>query len=137
MKNQVLSIEQMRHLQKLGVDTSKASMIWGGTKDWQELYTPRLFEFDEDANYIIEAFTLQDMLEMMPSRFSSIPFEDKEQYVIHYMVMEKLTGKWFIGYTYGLIKGKWIIKFQGDLLTCAYEALCWLAKNGCLKGGEK
>lgn len=28
MKDQVLSISQMRHLRDLGVDTSKASMCW-------------------------------------------------------------------------------------------------------------
>lgn len=132
MKNQVLSIEQMQHLKKLGVDTSKASCYWWYAEGKNYLYWGKCSDING-----IPTFTLQDMLEMMPSRFSSIPFEDKEQYVIHYMVMEKLTGKWFIGYTYGLIKGKWIIKFQGDLLTCAYEALCWLAKNGCLKGGKK
>lgn len=48
--------------------------------------------------------------------------------------MEKLTGKWFIGYTHGLIKGKLIIKFHGDLLTCAYETLCWLAENKYIGG---
>ena len=129
MEQQVLSIRQMQHLQELGVDTNKASMVWGGTKDWQELYTWRLFELDEDANYIIEAFTLQDMLEMMPPHFYSFPFEDKERYVIHDMVIERLTGEWLIGYRHGLIKGELLVSFQDDLLTCVYEMLCWLAKN--------
>ena len=140
MEQQVLSVEQMKHLQKLGVDTSKAKMAYYAIYETLPNWYNELHIRDDifDKNYpSVPTFTLQDMLEMMPPRFSSIPFEDKEQYVIHYMVMEKLTGKWFIGYTYGLIKGKWIIKFQGDLLTCAYEALCWLAKNGCLKGGKK
>lgn len=42
MKNQTLSIEQMQHLQKIGVDTSNASMVLiatdndGCTLDWEE-----------------------------------------------------------------------------------------------------
>ena len=41
MKNQTLSIKQMQHLQKLGVDTSNASMVLiatdceGYDKDWE------------------------------------------------------------------------------------------------------
>ena len=42
MKNQTLSIEQMQHLQKIGVDTSNASMVLIATDnegydlDWEE-----------------------------------------------------------------------------------------------------
>ena len=42
MKNQTLSIEQMQHLQKIGVDTSNASMVLIATDndgcilDWAE-----------------------------------------------------------------------------------------------------
>ena len=72
---------------------------------------------------------LQDILNMLPPHFYSFPFEDKERYVIHDMVIERLTGEWLIGYRHGLIKGELLVSFQDDLLTCAYEALCWLAEN--------
>lgn len=131
MKNQVLTIEQMQHLKELGVDTSKASMMyhfWVGKK-YKNCF---LLSVDIATPYDSEnvpTFTLQDMLEMMPPHFYSFPFEDKERYVIHDMVIERLTGEWFIGYTHGLAKGKTIFDFHGDLLTCAYEMLCWLAEN--------
>lgn len=131
MKNQVLSIEQMKHLQEFGVDTSKASCYW---------------YFDDREDYLfwgqcttpsgVPTFTLKDMLEMLPPHFYSFPFEDKERYVIHDMVMERLTGEWLIGYTHGIEKGKTLFYFQGDLLTCAYEILCRLAENNYI-GGEK
>lgn len=124
MKNQVLSIEQMQHLKELGVDTNKASMIWGGTKDWQELYTHRLFELDVDADYIIEAFTLQDMLGMIAdiSDWSKI----------------KITHEGDDGWCFGIFGGiQYINNYQTNLLDLTYQTLCWLAENGYLKGGEK
>lgn len=132
MKNQVLSIEQMQYLKNLGVDTSKASMVWGGTKDWQELYTHRLLEFDVDADYIIEAFTLQDMLEMMPKKIL-VEMEDmwcisKQAYFVE-VGINIFSDEWECGYVHfskreDAINHKCVRK---DLLTCVYETLCMLA----------
>jgi len=140
MKNQVLTIEQMIHLQELSVNTSKAKMAWYAIYETEPNWYNELIIRDKifDMNYpSIPTFTLQDMLEMMPPYFYSFPFENKERYVIHDMVIERLTGEWLIGYRHGLIKGELLVSFQGDLLTCAYETLCWLAENGYLKGGKK
>ena len=35
IKEQVLSREQMKHLQELGVDTSDASMCWVADNEWE------------------------------------------------------------------------------------------------------
>lgn len=131
MKEQVLSIEQMRHLQELGVDTSKASCYWWYAEGKNYLYWGKCSDING-----IPTFNLQDILKMLPPHFYSFPFEDKERYVIHDMVMERLTGEWLIGYTHGIEKGKTLFYFQGDLLTCAYETLCWLAENNDM-GGKK
>lgn len=65
---QVLSIEQMRRLQKLGVDTSTASFFYdlkyGGDLD-EVKYPKRLPRYIQDGNGI-GAFTLQDILGIMP-----------------------------------------------------------------------
>ncbi len=124
MEEQVLSIKQMRHLEKLGVDTSKASCYWWYAEGKNYLYWGKC----SDVNGI-PTFNLQDILNMLPPHFYSFPFEDKERYVIHDMVIERLTGEWLIGYRHGLIKGELLVSFQDDLLTCAYEMLCWLAEN--------
>lgn len=61
MEEQVLSVEQMRELIGLGVDTSKASIYWVNNG---EIYIPCIkyesFEMDEST---IPTFTLQDILE--------------------------------------------------------------------------
>ena len=68
MKNRVLKIDQMRHLGELGIDTSKAGAFYD-LKNGEELdivkYPERLKKYIDDG-YGIGAFTLQDMLEMMP-----------------------------------------------------------------------
>lgn len=141
MKNQVLSINQMQHLKNLGVDTSKASMVWGGTKDWQELYTPRLLEFDVDADYIIEAFTLQDMLEMMPKKIMIKMENDfcrSEEAFFLEVSLNICNDNWQCGYIHFSKREDYLCyKYENtNLLTCTYEALCWLAENKHI-GGEK
>lgn len=44
MKNQTLSIEQMQHLQKIGVDTSNASMVLIATDNDGCTLSIRLYE---------------------------------------------------------------------------------------------
>jgi hypothetical protein len=130
MEQQVLSIEQMQHLQELGVDTNKASMIWGGTKDWQQLYTPRLFEFDVDANYIIETFSLQDMLEMMPRELCF--FEEKFILEIY-----PFLDSWYVRYMPDEKSGLVPYSFHSyKIINAVYQCFCWLAENK-FKGGEK
>lgn len=74
MENQVLSISQMQELQELGIDTSKASMVWS-------YYEPSVGNEDEEGEYQLEindwipkkaeypdvpAFTLQDCIKLIP-----------------------------------------------------------------------
>ena len=76
MKNQVLSINQMQELKELGIDTSKASMCWLET-----FYTDRTKKFEPEVcnenqrfdEWCLPAFTLQDILEILPREIK--PFE--------------------------------------------------------------
>ena len=123
MKQQVLSVEQMQHLQELGVDTSKASCYWWYAEGKNYLYWGKC----SDANGI-PTFNLQDMLEMMP------------KYVL-------IDGyKYFL---YILPLSNWVVKYDNlnrstpfqfvnvNLICATYKCLCWLAENGYLKGGKK
>lgn len=70
MKSQVLSVEQMKRLQELGVDTSKAKMAWYAIYETLPNWYNELRIRDDvfDKNYpSVPTFTLQDMLEMMPN----------------------------------------------------------------------
>ena len=140
MKTQVLSIEQMKHLQELGVDTSKAKLCWYAIYEtlpnWYNELRIRDKVFD-DYYPFMPTFTLQDMLEMMPESITS------DNMLYHFEIL-KLGSSYSIGYK-GIVE-----EYNGDcnmikyhtllwdknLLTCVYEMLCWLVENGYLKGGN-
>lgn len=134
MKEKVLSVAQMQHLQELGVDTSKASCFW---------------YFDDREDYLfwgqcttpsgVPTLTLQDMLEMMPSSIES------DNILYHFELLKLGSSTYSIGYK-GIVdenngdnnKIKYnILLWNKNILTCAYETLCWLAENGHLEGGLK
>ena len=70
MSKQVLDIEQMKHLQELGLDTSKASMCY--VVDDSKAYKPILCvsgnesEYLDAISYSVPAFTLQDIIDFFP-----------------------------------------------------------------------
>ena len=72
MKKQALSIEQMNHLRKLGLDTSDASLCW--TQDPNgEIYSLGIHdEFCYESSYMnpVPAYTLQDILNKLPEEIN-------------------------------------------------------------------
>ena len=145
MKTQVLSVEQMKHLQELGVDTSKAKMAWYAIYETLPNWYNELKIRDDvfDKNYpSVPTFTLQDMLEMMPSSIES------DNILYHFELLKLGSSTYSIGYK-GIVDKiidenvdemntiKYhILLWNKNLLTCAYEMLCWLITNEYLKGGE-
>ena len=124
MKNQVLSIEQMKHLKELGIDTSKASMKWiypecshiiGGNGEY-ELEINSFNVFDDD----IPTFTLQNILEILPK---AIWVRDTYEYEF------MLTGSFL---AYGDVNNNLWFKEISILINDLYELLCWCAKNNRL-----
>lgn len=67
MEDQVLSIEQMKELEILGIDISKASMFWEIYKDGTKaLFTSDLDAFSKSCLHI-PTFTLQDIIDLIVS----------------------------------------------------------------------
>lgn len=76
MKNQVLSIEQMRELIDMGIDISSASCIWWNfadlgfvlmlLNDGRESITIEKMKENHGAENIVPTFTLNDILELLP-----------------------------------------------------------------------
>lgn len=141
MNTEVLSVEQMKHLQELGVDISKAKMCWYAIYEtlpnwFNEL---RIREKEFDGYYpFVPTFTTQDMIEMMPESITS----DNMLYCFELL---KLGSSYSMGYK-GVIDEDngdenridyHILLWDKNLLKCTYEMLCWLAENEHLKGGEK
>lgn len=142
MIKQCLSIDQMRHLKELGVDTSKASMLW--IKPQEGVYFvsyPKLSDGEWLLSINIEddrvkalcetvpAFTLQDILDKLPHYLN--PFPSKQ--ILFAWMIERDT----IAYRNVEDVNDCLKHFTNDLLIdAAYDMLCWCIENGYI-GKEK
>lgn len=135
MEEQVLSIEQMKHLQELGVDTSKASCCWCSAYDIEQFVMP--IEDKDFFNSDKLTFTLQDMLEMMPESITS-------DNILYHFELLKLGSCYNMGYKCIIYEKNGdnnrieylILVLDKNSLTCAYEILCWLAENKHIGGNN-
>ena len=128
IEEQVLSIEQMKHLQELGVDTSDASMVWikqdstllpDNIKElwWVDTYYDSLKPMveQEDSGFV-QTYTIGDLIEKLPIRIGSV---NRKIY---------FTGKYII-VSYSSPDGS-LIEYRGTTLLCLlYSLLCWVAIN--------
>ena len=120
MNKKVLSIEQMKHLQELGLDTSKASMCY--VVDDCNSFNPILCisgqesEYLDAVSYPIPTFILQDILDFLPDEIKN---EEGNNY---FLTITKYTCTWEIDYE--------LISFDSkNIIDAAYEMLCWCIKN--------
>lgn len=132
MKNQVLSIEQMKHLQELGVDTSKASMMY---HFWVDKKYKNCFLLSADTatpydSENVPTFTLQDMLEMMPDMI-------EKNNILFFLSLKKQYGHYMCGYVNMVKKEELLFIASENILRCAYETLCWLAENNYIGGNNE
>lgn len=134
MSKQVLDIDQVKHLQELGLYTSKASMQYIENNNGTQMCIPTeiaRYIKDLEKGYIIcDAFTLQDILDILPKCI-----EDKYgyEYGIEIFYVSDCK-KWEIGYSLyddpeESIDDDIIIR-QDNIIDAAYEMLCWLIENG-------
>ena len=128
IEEQILSIEQMKHLQELGVDTSDASMVWikqdstllpDNIKElwWVDTYYDSLKPMveQEDSGFV-QTYTIGDLIEKLPIRIGSV---NRKIY---------FTGKYII-VSYSSPDGS-LIEYRGTTLLCLlYSLLCWVAIN--------
>ena len=131
---QVLSVEQMKHLQEIGLELRNRSMLlWYKQmlgkipiSDW-ELSVWRESLFSED--HVYPAYTLQDILDKLLKRIETEDYE-------------------FELYIYYHENGVSVFYDDGDitqlaffskptLLESAYEMLCWCIENGYVKVGKE
>lgn len=140
MSKQVLSIEQMKHLEELGVDTSKANFYWHRTKslnnyeewcEWKLHYgVLRLVRGFTTINCeYVRTFTLQDILDLLPN---CIPNEKDDNCWLELGTAMEDKEWWYIRY---ISVYKESLNYEEDeyLIDAAYEMLCWCIGNEYLK----
>lgn len=130
MSKQVLSIEQMQHLNELGVDTSGAnSMVYNISETEEYCGCSRdIVVIDGYINRYIDkrqAFTLQDILDFLPDK------------IMEYQLCTekiKMIGDFRYRVSYKNNVGCYLKFFiEDELIDSAYEMLCWCIDKGYLK----
>lgn len=118
----VLSVEQMEHLQELGLSTSDGSMCF----EWNESDADNMVVTSPDADtnydYYHETYTLQDILDKLPT----LIIISSDFYKI---CIEPSCGYWDI-YYYKSDATELISKKSENIIDAAYDMLCWCIENG-------
>ena len=128
IEEQVLSREQMKHLQELGVDTSDASMAWyrcddGNTERWYlQINNEVLQSLAKIINGVngclVPAYTIGDLIEKLPEEIKYRGF----------MIIKR--PKFTIWDICALKSDFDVEDFGGSTLKDAlYDLLCWTIKN--------
>lgn len=132
MSKNVLSIEQMKNLEELGVDASDASMCY--VVDNSNSFKPILCikgkenEYLDSDSYIVPAFTLSDLMEFLPNYIT----DDKGMNSILQIELFSPESKrvWSVGYMNVESSVKRVFSIKKELIDSVYEIVCWLSDNG-------
>ena len=141
MSKQCLDVQQMQHLQEMGLDTSNASMLYCDVYDEEYILVESKHRFDKEENAILlegvrnsviyckkvtPAYTLQDVLDALPKYYHianigwtklSIRVHTTKEWEIGYVYTDELSK-----YAYGCrILGKELIDAAYELLVLAIE----------------
>jgi hypothetical protein len=135
---QVLSIDQMKHLRELGLDTSDASMCWCyalsyKNAKWElEIYEDVINQKRDSTFWeIIPTYTLQDILDKLPK-------EIKTSTDTYWLTVSIYTNMWYICYSMS-DEFDYYKEFSSvSLMDCAYDMLCCCIENEyILKEGKQ
>lgn len=126
---QVLSVEQMKHLQELGLDTSDASMCWcraisHKSVTWELEIYEYVINQKLDSNFweTTPTYTLQDILDKLP-----------ESIQIYDLYIFKQAGLWYFEYIDVIEDEVFHSEILLRIMDAAYYMLCWCIEKGYIK----
>lgn len=123
---QVLSIDQMKHLQELSLDTSDASMCF----EWKEPDKNNMVVsfLDVDTNYDCyhPTYALQDILDKQPCFIGT-----------HVLTLQKLENSYTCLYMEPYSRSILNMTESKELIDASYYMLCWCIENGYIKKEDK
>ena len=137
IEEQVLNIEQMKHLQELCVDTSDASMYWVRAKriigkqrnnvldnemgKWSLSLSKSIVHSVDWTVESVPTYTIGDLIEKLPKNI------DGSCLLIEFCASDLGYGDWDCGELYG-INAQQNFKDK-PLKNALYDLLCWVAEN--------
>lgn len=140
MSKQVLDVQQMQHLQELGLEMKETMLYWvvyevGHENNFVTTKENAMEVIDESCG-MLPAYTLQDVLDALPKYYhiANIGWT-KLSIRVH------TTKEWEIGYVYTDELSKYAYGcrriLSKELIDAAYEMFCWCIKNGFVKIGKE
>lgn len=122
MKKIALSIKQMNHLRKLGLDTSDASLCWTQDPNGEIWRLGIHDEFCYESSYMnpVPAYTLHDILDKLPESIGAFD-----------LYMRKICSHYVIGYCFGNETKESCM--EKNIIDAAYELLVWCIEEGYVK----
>ena len=138
IEEQVLSIEQMKHLQELGIDTSDASMFWVRAKritgeqknncidndmgKWRLSLSKGIVLPAAWAVESVPTYTIGDLIEKLPVRLNGLHIKPSDRRIF---IDWEYTVKSYMNY------GEYCPVFfpNRSFIELLYIQLCWVAEN--------
>lgn len=132
MDKQCLDVQQMQHLQELGLELKETMLYWvvyeAGHENNFVTTKENAMEVIDESCGMLPAYTLQDVLDALPKFYHianigwtklSIRVHTTKEWEIGYVYTDELSK-----YAYGCrILGK-------ELIDVAYELFCWCVEMG-------
>lgn len=130
---QILSVEQTKHLQELGLDMSDASIYWARVSHGSRIYDKSkgkwfmsLQKEFQTCGFIsyetLPAYTLQDILDKLP-----------ESVRVYDLYIFKKVGLWWLKYVDVTNNETVRLEKMPRLIDAAYYMLCWCIGKGYIK----
>lgn len=136
MAKQTLSIEQMQHLQELGLGLKGTMLYWvvyevGHENNFVTTKENAMEVIDESCG-MLPAYTLQDVLDALPLQIKTPLYPKGGKYELRIKRMVLDEGR----VMYSVVYEKedyidWIVLYSDKvLIDAAYSLLCWAIENG-------
>ena len=126
IEEQVLSIEQMKHLQELGIDTSDASMCWLDFEDNEPMevavFVPQIM-LGYATCKIYPTYTTGDLIEKLPKHING--WNDNRLVIDG----DEDADYWYVVYKNRYEHSETEYFDSENLLTALYNLLCWVAET--------
>ena len=127
---QVLDVQQMQHLQELGLELKETMLYWvvyeAGHENNFVTTKENAMEVIDESCGMLPAYTLQDVLDALPIE---IKYKDKRCWLCIELADE------MIGYYYenARFEHRWVyyevVMIDESLIDAAYSLLCWAIDN--------
>ena len=131
MSKQCLDVQQMQHLQELGLKLKETMLYWvvyevGHENSFVTTKKNAMEVIDESCG-MLPAYTLQDVLELLPKE---LKFAERRCW----LRMDLSDGCVYYYYEDSSLVEQRVVLFNGgediDSLEAAYRILCWCIENG-------